>query len=318
MQSKKNKNIAAVLAFLGGIVGLQRFYLGQKGMGFLMIIIAFFTMGLLSSFIGIIDSIVFLNMSEEKFDKKYNDEYGESSHFNRRPRYKSYERRTGSYEYQTQQNRDSMHRKDRRIDPEEYFNRKRGKAKTNHSPYRAKENKKRRRKPRKKEVINEINKYKNSGIDKFKEYDIEGAIQDFVKILKIDPYNIAANFNIACAYSQLEKPEKVMHHLSVAVKAGFDDFDKIKKHEKLAYARIQPEWEKFEKNGFIFDVYTENEEEKEIVEKDTSQPKIELEEKDIEQTDLLENLTRLKELRDRGVLSELEFELERRKLMSSE
>ena len=64
----KDKNLAAILAFFGGQMGLHRFYLGQPGLAF------FYFVPLLGAFIGLIDAISFLSMSEETFNTKYNME----------------------------------------------------------------------------------------------------------------------------------------------------------------------------------------------------------------------------------------------------
>ena len=80
--------------------------------------------------------------------------------------------------------------------------------------------------------------YKNSGIKKFKDYDYEGAIEDFSKALEINEKDIATHFNIACAYSLTEQKDKSFFHLSEAVKNGFNDIEKIKK--QVEQESIQP------------------------------------------------------------------------------
>ena len=65
----KNKTTAAILAFFLGGIGVHRFYLGQAGKGILCIV---FCWTFIPAFIAFIDFIVFLTMSEESFDKKYN------------------------------------------------------------------------------------------------------------------------------------------------------------------------------------------------------------------------------------------------------
>src|SRR5690606_25590470 len=132
MRNYKNKNLAALLAFFGGIVGLHRFYLGQNGKGFMMIILSVLTMGVLGSIIGVIDSIAFLSMSEEKFDFKYNNP---DEIVRRSPRYRSYERRTQTRTFSG--NGSSHYRKDRRMDREEY-GRKRVEKKSDNKRYKRK------------------------------------------------------------------------------------------------------------------------------------------------------------------------------------
>ena len=47
-------------------------------------------------------------------------------------------------------------------------------------------------------------------------------------------------YNLACAYSLNEQPEKSFFHLDQAVANGFNDFQMIKEKDDLAYLRIQP------------------------------------------------------------------------------
>ncbi|MFA8299316.1 MAG: TM2 domain-containing protein [Hyphomicrobiales bacterium] len=65
----KNKLATALLAFFLGTFGVHRFYLGQTKYGFIYLI--FFWTGIIS-IIAFIDFILFLTMSDEEFDVKYN------------------------------------------------------------------------------------------------------------------------------------------------------------------------------------------------------------------------------------------------------
>ena len=149
------------------------------------------------------------------------------------------------------------------------------------------------------------NPYKISGIKKHKEFDLEGAIADFNKGLEIEPGDIFLHFNLACAYSLTEQVDKAYAHLDKAVALGFTDFEKIKSHDDLAYVRIQDRWEEFKQNGFRLEL------------PDTIAPakEEEIEKGTLVQGDvLLAQLKRLSELRDRGLLSEQEFLIEKKKL----
>lgn len=143
------------------------------------------------------------------------------------------------------------------------------------------------------------NPFKKSGLQKYKDYDIEEAIEDFKKGLKIQPDDVALRFNLACAYSLLENKEEAFRYLDEAVRNGLTDYDKITSHDDLAFIRIQPEFDTFRKNGF---------------KRSGSTPpkKSEAPMDDI----LLAQLNRLMELRKKGVLTENEYVVERKKILS--
>lgn len=149
------------------------------------------------------------------------------------------------------------------------------------------------------------NPYKNSGLEKFKDYDYAGAIADFNKSLEIAPQDIATHFNLACAYSLIEDKEKAFSHLDHAVRIGFKDFQKVKEHHALAYLRIQRDFEQFEENGFRLLPKAENDPVSTPAKEDLLAAK----------PDLLDRLKKLAELREHGLLTELEFQEEQRKLM---
>lgn len=157
-------------------------------------------------------------------------------------------------------------------------------------------------KPRSRKPVVKKNPFKKSGVEKFKDYDYEGAIDDFQKALQVDARDKAIHFNLACAYSLMEEKEKSYHHLAKAVEYGLVDFEKIKTHDALAYIRIQDDFEAFVKSGYNWPLkqsVTEQQEQASI----TSKP------------DLLEQLKQLGELRDKGLLTQEEFLAQKEKLM---
>lgn len=142
------------------------------------------------------------------------------------------------------------------------------------------------------------NPYKKSGMAKYKEYDYKGAIEDFEKSLAVDDSDVATHFNIACSYSIMENKDKAFFHLSKAVEFGFSDFEKIKTHDALAYLRIQDEFEMFVQNNYKLKPGSASQGEK------------------INQNnDLLEQLNKLAELREKGLLTEEEFVAQKRRLL---
>ncbi len=144
---------------------------------------------------------------------------------------------------------------------------------------------------------------KTAGIQKFKDYDYEGALEDFKQAVELSPRDITLHFNLACAYSLTEQPDESFKHLDKAVELGFNDFQKIKTHDALAFLRVQPGFEAFEDNKFRLS---------------PDLAKVREEVLDLNQTgDLLEQLQRLGELRERGLLSEEEFNREKKKLLKA-
>ncbi|HEB61864.1 MAG TPA: NINE protein [Bacteroidetes bacterium] len=266
----KDKNVAAILAFFLGGFGIHRFYLGQIGLGIFYIL--FFW---ISWFVGFIDFIVILAMSQKEFDFKYNQNFI-------RPDYL----------------RGSDTDFDRRRNP--YRNR------NKREQYREEESRRRRRPSRRTErqerpkspTVSKQNPYKISGIRKYKDYDFEGAIEDFKKVLAVDSKEAAVHFNIACAYSIMEEGEKAIYHLSEAVKNGFVDFNKIHEHDALAFVRIQDSFDEFVKNGYL------------LIEEKKPEP-LDI----LGNPDLLSQLKQLGELRDRGLLTEDEFQIQKKKIL---
>jgi TM2 domain-containing membrane protein YozV len=148
------------------------------------------------------------------------------------------------------------------------------------------------------------NPYKSAGIKKYKDFDLEGAIEDFNKGLEIQPNDISLHFNLACAYSLTEQVDKAYAHLDKAVALGFTDFEKIKSHDDLAYVRIQDRFDEFKEHGFRLHLPAV----------ETKAAPVEAVKETIQDDVLLSQLKRLAELRDRGLLSEQEFIIEKKKL----
>ncbi len=250
------------MAIFGGWAGAHRFYLGETGAGIFYVMIMMFGFSIanfpVSVVLSMIDVVRMLTMSPRDFDRKYNRHL------------------------QNQQRQYEGRRRDRRrkADPrQEQILRERQRRAASSSKSR-------------------VNPYKSTGLKKYKDFEIEEAIDDFVKGLEIEPKDISLHFNLACAYSMTEEADKSLFHLSQAIKYGFKDFEKIRTHDDLAFLRIQPEYEKFDENGFKLDSV-----------------KIEPNKGLLDDDVLLSQLNKLAELRKKGLLSDEEFAIEKKKLM---
>lgn len=285
ISSMKEKNVAGILAlFLGGL-GVHRFYLGQTGLGIFYLLFFWFPVMWI---VGLIDAIAFFSMDNDKFDLKYNREY-----LYRRER----ERR---YDYRDEEALRRVERQERRREA------RRGRAyyrpqKRSNPPARSKP----KRKP--------ANPYKNTGVEKFKEYDYRGAIEDFKKAIEIEPQDIATHFNLACAYSVSEQPDEAFRHLDLAVQYGFDDFGKIREHDKLAFLRIQDQYDDFADNGFRLPGSQAAAPPAQASSNQASNSRAAEEVED--HSHLLEQLKQLGELRDKGLLTEEEFAMQKKRLL---
>ena len=136
----KDKNVAGILALFLGWLGVHRFYLGQVGLGILFVFLSVISFGALSFFFAVIDAIVFFSQDKDAFDLKYNKSY-----------YKAVRRERPDF------NRD----RDRRWEERQQRTQQRSQQRTRQASKPARPNPTRR--PRQ-------NPYKNSGIEKYKDY----------------------------------------------------------------------------------------------------------------------------------------------------
>ncbi len=330
MQQKKDKMTAGLLALLIGTLGIHRFYLNQPLLGILYLL----TFGL--CFIApIVDGIVFLTMDDRTFDAKYN------------PYFRETRQNINVNVYQNPNQGTNLNQKEVKdilSDVEELVTAPKAK----------------------KPVAPKTNAYKSSGIRKFREYDIKGAIKDFQRSLQITYKDQAVHFNLACCYSVEEDVNKSLFHLNKAVENGFVAFEKIHEHDSLAYLRAHDEFETFVKNGYKWKTEDRknNSEEtllavdapqtdeslpnynllQELDKREEAKPLLTEEEVEAssghtneyfnelfdgddegilpispemtdDSEDMIDKLKRLGELRDKGVLTEEEFQEQKKKLL---
>ena len=133
--------------------------------------------------------------------------------------------------------------------------------------------------------------------------------------MSIAPNDVAIHFNLACSYSLSEEKENAFFHLGKAVEYGFVDFKRIQEHDALAYLRIQDEFDIFKKNGYRLNVVPPPALPKQNTVEETEEDKIAKEDLLNKNSLLLDQIKRLGELREKGLLTEAEFEAQKRKLL---
>jgi len=256
------------MALFGGFIGLHKFYLNDPGSGIFYAILGIMSKNLLSipisTMLGVIDAIRLFSMSTEAFDNKYNK--GKSTR----------RRQQRTIKAKNQRSR-SRSRQDMEMERERY--------------------------KYKKDILSKhkSNPFVKSANTKFKEYDLEGALEDYKQAMTISPPTKEMYFNLACIYSLMEETDKSLVNLELAIDNGYKDLQNLGKVDELAFLRIQPEYEAFVINGH-----------KRVMKGKTIEPPA----GDLLQDDLLlSQLNKLKELRTKGMLSEKEFVQEKEKLM---
>ena len=146
--------------------------------------------------------------------------------------------------------------------------------------------------------VSRRNPFKLSGTKKLNEYDLKGAIDDLKRSIDINPEDPEAHYLLASAYSLSEKADEAYAHLTTAVVQGFKDYEKIKNDDALAFLRIHKDFEAFEKAGYRKTTTLES-------------PNQATQSSET----LLAQLQRLAEMRKNGLITDEDFELEKRRIM---
>lgn len=146
--------------------------------------------------------------------------------------------------------------------------------------------------------------FKQTGVAKFNRHDYSGAIKDFLRALKDSPNDRDLHFNLACCYSIEEETMMSLYHLDKAIENGYQKFDKIHRHSFLSYVRQQPQFQEFVDNDYQLINYYE-----EVEDALDEQPE------GLELDGLIEQIKKLGELREKGILTEEEFREQKRRLL---
>ncbi|MEM6963574.1 MAG: NINE protein [Bacteroidota bacterium] len=265
----KKKSTTAVLALLFGIFGLHRFYLGERWKGFLHLGLFFMT------FIASIEEnvpIFFIPailgfVDAILFFVKPKEEFDEK-----------YNQKYLDYE------------------PAPRVRRRRRNFATNTSRPSSREQR---------VEVAPINTFKESGMRKYDDFDIRGAITDFRKALNANFKDAQVHYLMACCYSINEEPEKSLFHLDKAVDFGFIDFDTIHNVDALAYLRTHQRFEEFVKNSYQIPRYLPEAQDEKLDQMS-----------DEKAADLLDQIAELGKLYEKGVLTPEEFQKQKERLIN--
>jgi TM2 domain-containing membrane protein YozV len=287
----KNKTTAALLAlFLGGF-GVHKFYLKDTGSGIFYIMLTVFSASLrfpIGWILGFIDALALFSMSEERFDKKYNSGTQQRGRSRSRRGERRESRTAGRNPYQNAEEAD-------------YRNARR----SNRNSY---------REPVRKNKVIKDNPFKVSGIKRIKDFELDLAEADLIKAVELSPDDNEIHFELGKLFSMTEQKEKSFFHLVKAVQLGYKNVKDFREADELAYLRVQPEFEAFESSGYT--AVPSGGSSPNVVKEKVSNAPVAPPADDLLQDDLLlSQLSKLQELRKKGLLSEAEFEEEKTKLI---
>jgi tetratricopeptide (TPR) repeat protein len=131
----------------------------------------------------------------------------------------------------------------------------------------------------------------NESFQNIKSNHLEEANTKLLQVVALQPKYFLAHYNLACNYSRLKKKDEAFKFLSLAIESGYTNFNKIKSDPDLAFLRSQMEFVTFVSDGYrLPDILTDS-------------------------NDVLDRLERLAMLKEKGVLTDSEFNEQKSKLL---
>lgn len=137
--------------------------------------------------------------------------------------------------------------------------------------------------------------------------DYYSAISAVRQIIDITPDDSKKYIDLACLLSLTQNLESYTA-LEKAIALGYSNFEKVNGDPNLDWLRKQPDYEKFVANGF----------KKTEVENPKTEPSMEKQDKKGSSLneDVIQKLEKLAELKDRGILTEEEFQEQKKKILN--
>ncbi|OAV44647.1 NINE protein [Lewinella sp. 4G2] len=197
------KHVAGILAILLGIFGTHHFYVGNKKLGVLQCALFFFALFAsvsgapeellgfvwpVAAIIPVITGVVWMAMPQAKWDAKFNKEYVGDD----------YSSKSGGG----------------------YTGRASG------------------------------TELKAEGIRYYKSADYDLALEAFAEAIGADYADPGSHFNLACSYAQLGRYPDAMRHLEISVTLGLPKPERIEKHPALGAMRRLPAFQEFRQNNY--------------------------------------------------------------------
>ena len=183
---------------------------------------------------------------------------------------------------------------------------------------------------------------KSEGIKYYRSADYDLAVEAFIEAVRADATDPGSHFNLACSYAQLGRYPETLQHLELSITHGLPKPQRIEKHPALLALRKMPAFEKFRANNYRRQDHVEGNLTAKAGDatipppKTTAPPEPEVEHfedfatppprrsepitpddqrEDPMNVDLLEQISRLRELHDAGVLTAGEYQVQKERLL---
>ena len=179
---------------------------------------------------------------------------------------------------------------------------------------------------------------KAEGIRYYRSADYDLAVEAFTEAVRADMSDPGSHFNLACSYAQMGRYPEALHHLELSVTYGLPKPQRIEKHPALMALRKLPAFEKFRANNYRRQDHVDGhlsaksgdatiaatpeaapvEDKVEEFTDFTSPPPQRGQPAAREEpmnVDLLEQISRLRELHDAGVLTAGEYQTQKERLL---
>ncbi len=154
---------------------------------------------------------------------------------------------------------------------------------------------------------------KAEGVKYYRSGDYDLAVEAFEEALQQSPTDPVAHFNIACCYALMGQFSPAMRSLEVAITYELPKPERIESHPALVDLRTTDAYRTFRNNNYrrlnLLDLDTEGAAPDPLAESGDR-----MEGDLVESHDLLEQINRLRELREAGILTPTEYQNQRQKL----
>ncbi|NJC26324.1 NINE protein [Neolewinella antarctica] len=181
-------------------------------------------------------------------------------------------------------------------------------------------------------AMGDSSQLKAEGITYYRSADYDLAAEAFTEAISVDYSDPGSHFNLACSYAQLGRYPETLHHLELSVTFGLPKPERIEKHPALGALRKLPAFDRFRANNYRRRAYVtdhgqrdattpvpptekRNPEPETITDFNTPPPSQTTTGASVD-GDLLEQISRLRELHDAGVLTTQEYQLQKERLLA--